>query len=325
MLVSQISPEKLLIAIFSWVFPYILLANYLERSLLPFRALCYTQSDLLSYISSAGNVNECIQKYHYPRKADPNCRLNIRPEILHFPKVDENAKKIVVIRTAPNSKDYRDFIRSTWKSHFREIPVVFVVGKRKSLELNEESDEQQDVIQFDFTDSYHSLAYKMVSMYSWILEKLPKVEEILVLNDDTIVNVTAIRQLPSRDPDDLWLLGKVSRGYPRLWMPWLTWHVHGDMYPNLCYPRFVQGSSFVISRGAARALLNNICRFPWIHLDDIHVGVMSSCLGIDLIHFDGFDQHTFDRFVVFHYQYSRNSAGYLKSLWENSELSMNNP
>ncbi|CAB3400761.1 unnamed protein product [Caenorhabditis bovis] len=229
-----ISPLKLLFLLFSWVIPYLILANYLESCLLPFRALCYTQSDLLS--------------------------------------------------TKPISQDFNTYI-----------------------------------LQFNFEDSYHNLSWKMMAIYGFVLEQLPSVEQIVVTNDDTIVNVTALEQVLHFHEGPV-MLGKVSRGYPRIFLPWLTWHVPSDMYPHLCYPLFVQGSSFVLSKEGAKLLVKNVCKVPLIHLDDVFMGVLANCAGLKLKHSDGFDKHIFENFVVYHYQYSRHSADYLQSLWNTSQL-----
>lgn len=48
-------------------------------------------------------------------------------------------------------------------------------------------------------------------------------------------------QNTSTSPDDKrYLIGKVSRGYPRLVFPWLPWYVTAEQYPHKCYPPFVQ-------------------------------------------------------------------------------------
>ncbi|KAF1749027.1 hypothetical protein GCK72_025494 [Caenorhabditis remanei] len=159
----------------------------------------------------------------------------------------------------------------------------------------------------------------MMAIYGFVIDQLPSVDQIVVTNDDTIVNATALEQVLHMKKGPV-MLGKVSRGYPRIFLPWLTWHVPSEMYPNLCYPLFVQGSSFVLSKDGAKLLVENVCKVPMVHLDDVFMGVLSNCVGLGLIHNEGFDKHIFDDFVVYHYQYSRHSAKYLESLWQNSEM-----
>uniref|UniRef100_A0A914E0Y3 Hexosyltransferase n=1 Tax=Acrobeloides nanus TaxID=290746 RepID=A0A914E0Y3_9BILA len=247
-----------------------------------------------------------------------------------------------------------NYIRSTWKKSLEpEIPVIFVTGLG-NFDLVPESSQYDDILQLDFVDSYMNLTHKMIATYKYVLRKR-SIKHIIVINDDTIVNGTALkRQLLTAQfhPEKRYVIGKVSRGYPRLFFPWLLWYVPGEMYPHKCYPPFVQGSSFIISREAASEISQRICDFPFVHLDDIMMGVVTNCLGIRNVHKEGFDKHFpricdfpfvhlddimmgvvtnclgirnvhkegFDKhvpesFTVFHYQYSRYSVEKLQNLW----------
>ncbi|CAI5455878.1 unnamed protein product [Caenorhabditis angaria] len=316
-----ISPLRLLVLLFSWVIPYLIFTNYLESCLLPLRALCYTQRDLLSTKPLAPDFDTCVKKFFPNREADPsNCELDVVPDVLIRPTLPDQPTRILVIRSGPGSLDYRNFIRRTWKKHVEQLlPVIFVCATSRNDTLRHEAEQYNDILQFNFEDSYHNLSWKMMAIYGFVLGQLPTIQQIVVTNDDTIVNVTALEQvLHMRDGPVM--LGKVSRGYPRIFLPWLTWHVHSDMYPNLCYPLFVQGSSFVLSKEGAKLLVDNVCKVPMVHLDDVFMGVLSNCANLRLIHNEGFDKHIFDDFVVYHYQYSRHSANYLESLWNSSHL-----
>ncbi|CAD6187193.1 unnamed protein product [Caenorhabditis auriculariae] len=316
-----LSPFKLLLLLFSWVIPYLFLTNYLESRLLPLRALCYTQSDLLSSEPLASDFPTCINKF-FPNwtPTGSKCELDVMPPVLIRPKLPENLERVFVVRSGPGSPDYRNFIRKTWKSYVEKlVPVIFVCATSLNDTLSSEAAVHNDILQFDFEDSYHNLSWKMMAIYGFVLTEMPTVKQIIVTNDDTIVNATALEQLLDMSDEPL-MLGKVSRGYPRIFLPWLPWHVPSSMYPNLCYPLFVQGSSFLLSREGASLLLENVCKAPLVHLDDVFMGVLANCAGLKLIHSEGFDQHVFEDFVVYHYQYSRHSAAHLSSLWQSSSL-----
>ncbi|CAI4225433.1 unnamed protein product [Auanema sp. JU1783] len=314
------SPCKLLILQFIWILPYILLANYLERSLLPLRLLCYTQSDLLAAQPLSPDFGTCLNRFFSQREPNPECQLSTPPKVLIKPSLPDKPERVLVIRTGPGSLDYRNFIRRTWKPKIDSYaPVIFVCATSPRSEVEIEAKKYNDILQFEFADSYHNLSWKMMAIYGFVLRELPTVQEIIVINDDTIVNATSLRTLSRPMPSSkAWIIGKISRGYPRLFMSWLPWHVPGEMYPHLCYPRFTQGSSFILSREGARLLLDTVCKVPFVHLDDIFVGVISNCISLHQIHHDGFDKHTFSDFVVYHYQYSRHSPEYLEELWHSS-------
>uniref|UniRef100_A0A0N5BAR9 Hexosyltransferase n=1 Tax=Strongyloides papillosus TaxID=174720 RepID=A0A0N5BAR9_STREA len=308
---------KLLVLQFIWILPYLMLTNYLERSLLPFRLLCYTESDLLSVQKPyRQDLNQCIKQFFPNRHKDTSeCTLNHTLQTLINPKFDRSSQNVIVIRSAQTSIDYRNYIRETWKKNTEpKIPIIFVCGNNGNFDLSTENETYGDILQLDFVDSYKNLTRKMMGIYDYFL-KNSKVSEIIVINDDTIVNATALNEITNKRFDNPVMIGKVSRGYPRLFFNWLPWYVSSEDYPNKCYPPFVQGSSFIINRSAASLIHKNICKFPFVHLDDVFMGIITNCLGIHNHHEEGFDHHVLDKFVVFHYQYIRYSATQLMHFW----------
>lgn len=343
----------LLLLQFFWIVPYLYLANYLERSLLPLRIYCYTDPNLLIVGRPMRHSLETCAAHFFPnidrdykinvsKNTTPTmCKLNQNLTIQLQPwriKLDK-LKRVIVIRSAPRSHEYRHFIRSSWKPSMERLngPLVFVTGQDGN-EITEENIKHGDILQLDFHDSYQNLTMKMMGIYRYFTERTD-VQQIVVINDDTIVNATALDELFHEIEKEIdtktsiesttagrYLIGKVSRGYPRLVFPWLPWYVSAELYPHKCYPPFVQGSSFVISRKAAAEVLHRICDFPWrnIPLDDILMGIVTNCLGITNLHRDGFDVgHSLDRFTVFHYQFSRYSAQALSELFNGIRHKLN--
>uniref|UniRef100_A0A914GZ01 Hexosyltransferase n=1 Tax=Globodera rostochiensis TaxID=31243 RepID=A0A914GZ01_GLORO len=327
----------LLLLQFLWVPPYLCFANYLERCLLPLRVYCYTAPDFLAVRVPlrdgpaacaahffANNAAHWAQR-QTKRELSPmgsTCSLNGTLPVLLRPwhaivDNESSIQRVIVIRSAPRAAEYRKYIRDSWKPAVEKLngPVVFVAG-RDGTELAAENGEHGDILQLDFEDSYRNLTLKMMGIYRFFTENT-HVQQIVVINDDTIVNATALDELFRAQSSliqpgqNRYMIGKVSRAYPRIVFPWLPWHVESELYPHKCYPPFVQGSSFVISRAAAAEVLRHVCDFAGyaIHLDDILMGLLTNCLGIPNIHRDGFDVgHSLESFTVFHYQFSRYSS-----------------
>jgi len=317
-----------------WMFPYVFTTNYLERSLLPFRLLCYTDPDLLSIQRPLReNTSQCIETFFGAERmvgGEETCLLNdpsmlrvLRQPSKLFESVND---RVLVVRSAPGAVDYRNYVRASWKAGVERIAntsVIFICGRSSTDDnLDREIDIFDDILQFDFLDSYRNLTLKMMLTYRFFLERTP-IQQILVINDDTIVNATAMNRFVGsalHGARSSYLIGKVSRGYPRLFFPWLPWYVSSSVYPHKCYPPFTQGSSFMISREAAARIVESICRFPFVHLDDVLMGIVTNCLSIRNIHSEGFDQHNLnDDFIVFHYQYTRYSASRMMELFHSVE------
>lgn len=100
-----------------------------------------------------------------------------------------------VVRNAPSAREYRNYVRGTWKFDMEpDIPVIFALGN-DGYNVEEEASTYQDIIQFDFVDSYFNLTLKMILVYKYFFEKFPNLQEIIAVNDDTIVNATAIKKV----------------------------------------------------------------------------------------------------------------------------------
>ncbi|VDK57108.1 unnamed protein product [Gongylonema pulchrum] len=176
------------------------MANYLERSLFPLRLLCYTQYELLTVPSgSSVDSDSCLRRFFPFSKAKNSqikkCLHREPTRLLIGPKIERYHRKISVVRSAPTSLDYRDYIRETWKTDMEpDIPVIFVLGTG-TYDPAHEAQTYQDIMQFDFVDSYFNLTLKMTSVYRYLLSEFPELTEIIVINDDAIVNATALRRV----------------------------------------------------------------------------------------------------------------------------------
>lgn len=141
------------------------------------------------------NFNQCIKKYFPQQKIPRQCHF-MKVTTLINPDKRTIKNKVTVVRSAPSSNDYRHFIRQTWGSTLQnDIPVIFVLGTTPEIDVRSEAAIYHDILQFDFNDSYYNLTLKMVSIYNYFLKEYPSVDNIIVLNDDTIVNSTAIKMV----------------------------------------------------------------------------------------------------------------------------------
>ncbi|KAL3990332.1 Galactosyltransferase family protein [Acanthocheilonema viteae] len=314
------SAGKLFIWQFCWIIPYLLTANYLERNLFPLRLLCYTQHEsLVVPHGEKVNLNSCLQQFFQSTEQKFNeqkkCLYEEPIPILITPRISHHLGRISIVRNAPSAHEYRNYIRETWKSDMEpDIPVIFVLGT-DGYNVKEEAVIHQDIIQFDFIDSYFNLTLKITLAYKHFFGKFPDLQEIIMINDDAVVNATAIKKMNRLKGATL--RGKVSRGYPRLFLSSLLWYIPYEMYPKLCYPPFIQGSGLIVTREAAQRIVDGICSFPRFNLDDVLMGILASCLSINMEHSDGFDENdSSNNFIIFHYQWLRYSVAQLNSLYQ---------
>uniref|UniRef100_A0A183CIA5 Hexosyltransferase n=1 Tax=Globodera pallida TaxID=36090 RepID=A0A183CIA5_GLOPA len=269
----------LLLLQFLWVPPYLCFANYLERCLLPLRVYCYTAPDFLAV--------------RVPLRDGPAACA------AHF--FANNAAQWAQRQT-------KRVLSPTGSTCSLNGTLPVLLRPWHAIVDNESSIQRVIVIR----SAPRAAEYRKYIRDSWkpAVEKLNGPVVFVAGRDGTDLAAENgehgdILQLDFEDSYRNLTL-KMMGLYP-----WLPWHVDSELYPHKCYPPFVQGSSFVISRAAAAEVLRHVCDFAGyaIHLDDILMGLLTNCLGIPNIHRDGFDVgHSLESFTVFHYQFSRYSS-----------------
>lgn len=179
---------------------YLQVTNYLERNLFPLRLLCYTQLEsLIVPHGETVNLNSCLQQFFQSSEQRfsklEKCLYEEPIRILITPKILHRLDRISAVRSAPSAHEYRNYIRETWKSDMEpDIPVIFVLGTN-GHNVEKEAAIYQDIIQFDFIDSYFNLTLKIILAYRHFFGKFPNLQEIIMINDDAIVNATAIKKV----------------------------------------------------------------------------------------------------------------------------------
>ena len=105
--------------------------------------------------------NEKLQTFHLFGK--PQVRM------LLSPRKACSAKNVVMIPSAPRNKVLRDMLRNKLGE---KVYLLFLLGRTGSQEgdkmLKNESDQENDILQGDFHDSYELLTYKVVMGYIWL-------------------------------------------------------------------------------------------------------------------------------------------------------------
>ncbi|CAH1776526.1 unnamed protein product [Owenia fusiformis] len=209
---------------------------------------------------------------------------------------DTNADILFYIHTAPNHKNHRDIIRSTWggKKQYRDykITMVFLLGHSNDDQINEgihnESTIHHDIIQGTFRDTYLNLTYKARMGLNWVNAYCSNAKFIIKTDDDVFVNIPIlIKQLEEleikNETKNLLMCSviyedKVNRNeLHKNYVSEDEYDVHEpDIYPDYC-----PGMAFVLSRNALMKIhtLLNYTRF--LKVDDVYItGILAKMAGI---------------------------------------------
>ncbi|XP_066962721.1 uncharacterized protein [Macrobrachium rosenbergii] len=165
---------------------------------------------------------------------------------------------LAVVISAVDKKGLRELIRRTWANPrlypYTKMRQVFIIGATKNIalqeEVNKESDKYNDIIQYDFIDSYNNLTYKTMSWLKWVVDRCPQVPFIAKIDDDVMVNPFHLKNFFEEQMK--------------------TPPVPAEEYPEKEYPPFVHGPAYVVGRAAARLLLKYAPYVPFLKLEDVY-------------------------------------------------------
>ncbi|KAL3871976.1 hypothetical protein ACJMK2_039947 [Sinanodonta woodiana] len=109
-----------------------------------------------------------------------------------------NLTFIVLVHTATDHFYRRSVIRDTWANKDilanYSMRVVFLLGRpqdniKLQAAIEHESSLHQDIVQGDFSDTYHNLTHKGVLGYRWISEFCLQAKFLIKVDDDVFVNI----------------------------------------------------------------------------------------------------------------------------------------
>ena len=160
----------------------------------------------------------------------------------------------VFVVIAPDKFAKRMAIRTTWanKTLFKEdLKVVFVVGISKNREINtlleQEFNLYKDLIQIDYTDSYHTLTTKIILSFKWISKYCYNSKFVLRVNDDVVVNTFSLLKYLGRlkyQSNQLYGLVYEDAGPER--EPMHKFYVSPEEHYNSKYDTYAEGMIYII-------------------------------------------------------------------------------
>ena len=149
--------------------------------------------------------------------------------------------------------------------------------------LQEEAQLYDDIVVFDFLDTYVNLTIKTIVSLNWVF-KAYNTDIFLKLDDDMLLNVTNVHHTLLRylhnqiEHKGNVILGECSSGAsPRRNLPH-KWGVSKEAYPHPTYPRFCKGS-YALTRSAVSSLLSQTHNTSLLHLEDVSVGILAKKAG----------------------------------------------
>ncbi|XP_017573325.1 lactosylceramide 1,3-N-acetyl-beta-D-glucosaminyltransferase A [Pygocentrus nattereri] len=212
---------------------------------------------------------------------------------------DSDVFLLLFVKSSPENLERREAIRSTWGNQTyvkRElgvtVKVVFVMGihpdqhKRSALQkdLYAEDEVHGDLVQQEFSDTFHNLTVKLLLQFRWAHAKCSHARFLMSADDDVFIHmpnlVHYLQSLSQQHVQELWV-GHVHRGAPPIRRKDSKYYVPVQMYQWASYPDYTAGAGYVVSGDvAAKIYQATLSLNASIHIDDVFMGMCAITVGV---------------------------------------------
>ncbi|XP_060934378.1 N-acetyllactosaminide beta-1,3-N-acetylglucosaminyltransferase 3-like [Limanda limanda] len=255
--------------------------------------------NVTGFSSLPGNVKDFLYHKH--------CRHF--PMLLDIPDkcggADESSEVflLLVIKSIPDNFDRREVLRKTWATErlhngvqIRRIFISGVTGsgfergrQNKLLEL--EQNEYNDILQWDFSDTFYNLTLKQVLFLEWMERNCPKARFLLNGDDDVFVNtdnmVEYLQGLRDNDGGKHLFTGHLIQYEGPIRSPESKYYVPVQVQESESYPPYCGGGGFLLSGYSAMVIYNMSKSIPLIPIDDVYMGMCMAKAGLGPVHHMG--------------------------------------
>lgn len=212
---------------------------------------------------------------------------------------------LFAIKSAPGNFQRRQAVRETWGregtyENGLRVRTVFLLGSagqddpNLSALLSFEARHHEDILQWDFHESFLNLTLKMSTLLEWTVKHCPHVSYVFSGDDDVFVNTPAlVGYLQSLEPSKASQLyvGHVIKTARPLRDPKSKYYIPLSYYDN-AYPAYAGGGGFLFS-GVWLQPLHLVSQvLPFFPIDDVYIGMCFQAIGVSAELHPGFQ--TFD-------------------------------
>ncbi|KAG7220226.1 hypothetical protein INR49_018361 [Caranx melampygus] len=246
-------------------------------------------------------------------------RCRSYPMLINQPGVcKENPFLLLVVKSLMPHFDRRQAIRETWGRAGvlanRTVATVFLIGNTVSEDhfpdllgmLVHEAKLHQDLLQWDYRDTFHNLTLKDVLFLEWFSQNCPHAQYVLKGDDDVFVNtfriIDFLEGLSETRAKDLFVGDVINDAEPKRDKK-LKYFIPKSVFTGQ-YPPYAGGGGYLYS-GAVVLRLHKISQQVVLYpIDDVYTGMCLKKLGLAPEKHSGFK--TFDIEDKFRY----NSCAY---------------
>uniref|UniRef100_A0A8C7YGN1 Hexosyltransferase n=1 Tax=Oryzias sinensis TaxID=183150 RepID=A0A8C7YGN1_9TELE len=216
--------------------------------------------------------------------------LNI-PDKCGGPEGSADVFLLLVIKSSPKNYNRRQVLRNTWAKERLQKGVwirrLFISGTQddgfEKMTLNYlleiEHRKYNDILQWDFCDSFYNLTLKQILFLEWMERHCPHVRFIFNGDDDVFANtdnmVVYLKSLEDNDGSKHLYAGHLVKNVGPIRDPFSKYYIPVQVHESESYPLYCSGGGFLLSGYTARIIYNTSHFIILLPIDDVF---MAMCL-----------------------------------------------
>lgn len=251
---------------------------------------------------SAANVTDFstlpvrIQDFLYYRHCRHFPMLLDIPDKCGGPYDSAEVYLLLVIKSSPGNYDRREVLRKTWAQERLHngvwIRTLFIVGttgvgfekERLNKLLEIEQRENNDILQWDFSDSFLNLSLKQVLFLEWMERNCPLVRFLLNGDDDVFANtdnmVEYLQHFEKNGGPKHLFTGYVLEYTGPVRDPNSKYYVPVQVQETHIYPPYCSGGGYLLSGYTALIIYKMSHSVPLHPIDDAFMGMCLAQAGL---------------------------------------------
>ncbi|XP_037829666.1 N-acetyllactosaminide beta-1,3-N-acetylglucosaminyltransferase 3-like [Kryptolebias marmoratus] len=216
------------------------------------------------------------------------------PLILDLPHKCGTAQKpedvflLLVIKSPPKNYEQREVLRKTWAKermhNGKWIRTVFITGtdgsgfekERMNNLLALEHKQYNDILQWDFNESFFNLTLKQILFLEWIDRRCRHVRFLLNGDDDVFAHTeNMVEYLQSRDNDGSkhLFIGHLIKDALPIRNPDSKYYIPPEVHEQNPYPPYCGGGGYLLSGYTASVIYNTSKSIEIYPIDDAYMGM----------------------------------------------------
>ncbi|KAM4807863.1 acetylgalactosaminyl-O-glycosyl-glycoprotein beta-1,3-N-acetylglucosaminyltransferase-like [Rhinophrynus dorsalis] len=212
------------------------------------------------------------------------------------PAASKEVFLLLAIKSSPANYERREAVRKTWglEKMYSGVHVkrIFLCGIPKPQKedtrmmqlLTIEKQMYNDILQWNFYDTFYNLTLKQVLFHEWLEKKCPGAQFVFNGDDDVFVNtfnmISYLQSLGKDGGDHHLFAGALNIGMPPVRESYSKYYVPASMFPGNSFAPYCGGGGIIMSGFTARSIYNASQHIPLFPIDDAYLGMCLELAGL---------------------------------------------